>query len=245
MNSVVTPNSKTPLYKQLVSILREDIRNGIYTAGEKIPSEIELCDFYKVSRITVRNAITELVEEELLFKVQGKGTFVSEQKYIRPLNESLNFTNQCHQIGRKSSAKVICVEQLPASEQLAEKLGIEPGELIWKIMRVRYADDLAVMIETNYFSGQYGFLKEHDLTGSLYEILGKHHIYPDSATKSIGICYTTREEALLLSVPPYSAMLLINEQVFDSGQKIIHYCKQVLCSERWPYQLTVHSSFHN
>ena len=243
MSQNVNAHSGIPLYKQLISIIKNDIRSGVYKTGDKIPSETELCQRYQVSRITVRNAINELVEEELLFKTQGKGTFVAEPKYVRPLNKSLNFTNQCRQIGRKPSSKVISVEQMPATDNLAEMIGVKPQETIIKITRVRYADDLAVMLETTYFSQHYHYLCDCDLSGSLYEILGKHNVYPDSATKSLGICYASKDDSLLLSVPPFSAMLLIKEQVFDKDGQIIHYCKQVLCSERWPYRLTVHSNF--
>ena len=243
MSQDMNTHSGIPLYKQLISIIKNDIHNGVYKAGDKIPSETELCQRYQVSRITVRNAINDLVEEELLFKTQGKGTFVSDKKYLRPLNKSLNFTSQCLQIGRTPSSRVISIEQLPATVKVAEMLGVEPQDTVVKITRLRYADDLAVMLETNYFSSRYQYLCNYDLSGSLYEVLEKHGIRPDSATKSVGICYASKEEAHLLSVPPFSAMLLIKEQVFDKDGRIIHYCKQVLCSERWPYQLTVHSNF--
>ena len=85
MSQDMSTHSGIPLYKQLISIIKNDIHNGVYKAGDKIPSETELCQRYQVSRITVRSAINELVEEELLFKTQGKGTFVAEPKYVCPL----------------------------------------------------------------------------------------------------------------------------------------------------------------
>jgi GntR family transcriptional regulator len=79
----------TPLYKQLKAIIKESILNREMEPDQKIPSEIELSNKYKVSRITVRNAISELVEEDLLVKKQGKGTFVTLPK-IETGNSSIS-----------------------------------------------------------------------------------------------------------------------------------------------------------
>lgn len=76
--SEVRFNSTKSLYKQIKDRLKEQINTGEYKNGEKIPSERELCDLYKVSRITVRQAINEAVNEGLLYKVQGKGTYITD-----------------------------------------------------------------------------------------------------------------------------------------------------------------------
>ena len=76
-------NSIVPLYKQLKDRIKEAILSGELKPNQKIPSELELSQTYQISRITVRNAISELVDEELLEKKQGKGTFVRKRKIVQ------------------------------------------------------------------------------------------------------------------------------------------------------------------
>ena len=71
-------NSSVPLYEQLMNAIRADIDQGIFKAGEKLPTEAELEEKYAVSRITVRRAIKELCDDDILIKKQGKGTFVQQ-----------------------------------------------------------------------------------------------------------------------------------------------------------------------
>ena len=78
MPSELDHSSQEPLYLQVIEDIRRDIASGLYRAGEKIPSELELGDIYRVSRITVRNAVKVLEKEGLLIKRQGKGTFVAD-----------------------------------------------------------------------------------------------------------------------------------------------------------------------
>lgn len=78
--------SQSPLYQQLMTRLKNDIVAGVYPAGGRIPSEQVLCDTYGVSRVTVRKAMLDLVQEGLLVRQQGKGTFVAEEKLRRDLS---------------------------------------------------------------------------------------------------------------------------------------------------------------
>ncbi len=78
-------NNAVPLYEQMMMMLRERLDNHVLDAGEKLPSEAELCKSYGVSRITVRRAIDELVEEGYLEKKQGKGTFVTQKRAAIPV----------------------------------------------------------------------------------------------------------------------------------------------------------------
>ena len=78
-------NNAVPLYEQMMMMFRERLDNHVLDAGEKLPSEAELCKSYGVSRITVRRAIDELVEEGYLEKKQGKGTFVTQKRAAVPV----------------------------------------------------------------------------------------------------------------------------------------------------------------
>ena len=78
--------SSVPLYQQLMEVIQNQILNGELKENDRIPTEIELSREYDVSRITVRKAVELLVEEEILVKRQGIGTFVSQKKLCRNIN---------------------------------------------------------------------------------------------------------------------------------------------------------------
>ncbi|WP_130951437.1 GntR family transcriptional regulator, partial [Klebsiella pneumoniae] len=88
-------NTSVPLYRQLKDKILSDISSGKLAEGEKIPTEIELSELYNISRITVRNAVKELVAEGYLVKKQGKGTFVCLPKIERKVVHLLSFTAAC------------------------------------------------------------------------------------------------------------------------------------------------------
>src|SRR5699024_586858 len=89
--SRIDPTSSTPLYTQLVEVLRDKIQSKELVPGGKLPSERELCEIYDVSRITVRNAISRAENEGLVERIQGMGTFVATTKYKQSLSEVKSF----------------------------------------------------------------------------------------------------------------------------------------------------------
>ena len=111
MPSELDHASQEPLYLQVIEDIRRDIASGLYRAGEKIPSELELGDIYRVSRITVRNAVKVLEKEGLLVKRQGKGTFVTaEAEHKAPFeNDDIvrSFTKPCENNGVVPGARLV------------------------------------------------------------------------------------------------------------------------------------------
>ena len=96
-------NNKVPLYLQLVDDLIKKIENNTYKKDEKLPSERELCEMYGMSRITVRNALQELDRDNYIYKLHGKGTFVSSKTYKQNLVNLYNFTDEMKKIGKNAA----------------------------------------------------------------------------------------------------------------------------------------------
>ena len=105
--------SDIPLFEQLKNDLLEQIKKGIYISGQQIPTETELSELYHVSRITIRRAITELCNEGVLIKKQGKGTFVKERKIFRKLEHTLSFSDACKTNQMEASTIVTKREVIP------------------------------------------------------------------------------------------------------------------------------------
>ena len=140
MNAIYK-NSPLPRYYQLKEIMRERIRLGEWKPGDLIPSERELGETYGISRMTARQAITDLVNEGLFYREQGKGTFVSQHKITQQLIQLTGFTEDIRARGQRPGTKVLSAEMFPADEATAERLRISQGMLIFRLRRLRLADD--------------------------------------------------------------------------------------------------------
>src|SRR5205823_4815861 len=140
-------NSPLPRYYQLKEIMRERIRLGEWKPGDLIPSERELGETYGISRMTARQAITDLVNEGLFYREQGKGTFVSQHKITQQLIQLTGFTEDIRARGQRPGTKVLSAEMFPADEATAERLRISQGTLIFRLRRLRLADDEPLAIE--------------------------------------------------------------------------------------------------
>jgi DNA-binding GntR family transcriptional regulator len=236
-----------PLYRQLKESLRKRILNDEWKHGDKIPSESELSAEYSVSRVTVRNAIAELENEELLVKKQGKGTFVCQPKIQRKIEHLSSFTSACEANGLKARARIIRRETLDPNEDQQEKLGLVPGERILYIQRLRFADADPIMIENNYFPfNRFRFLLEEPMEGSLYELLKtKHEIVPADAAASkaetprttIEVVRANAESASLLRVPVGAPLFHIDTIIFDENGLPIHIGNQFIRGDRYVISL--------
>ena len=115
---MVEHNSNVPIYIQIKNDIKEKILSGQLKIGDKIASEIELMELYSVSRVTLRNAISELSNEGLLIKKQGKGTFVNKNKLKNKLEHLKSFSETCKLHGLIPSSKTLEVKvMIPTDEQ--------------------------------------------------------------------------------------------------------------------------------
>lgn len=177
MPSELDHSSQEPLYLQVIEDIRKDIASGLYRPGEKIPSEIELGDIYRVSRITVRNAVKVLEKEGLLIKRQGKGTFVTDEaEHKAPFeNDDIvrSFTKTCENNGVVPGAHlVVCERVLLPTDKAGFFGGADNGAAV-RVMRVRTADGMPLMVEDNLFDPvKYRFLLDEDLEDcSIFEVI--------------------------------------------------------------------------
>ncbi|MCI5801473.1 MAG: GntR family transcriptional regulator [Oscillospiraceae bacterium] len=226
-----------PLYKQLKNVILSNIEQGIYKKGEKIPTEQELSAMYHVSRMTVRTALEELTKENLLVRKQRKGTFVNAEKYQRQISRSTSFTEMCREIGCIPGAKVIKSVLEPANAEDVEELGVEDGERILHIERIRYADAVPISIEDSRFPEKYFGLLEEDLNNtSLYEILKEK--YGASLGKSptiIELIFASYEMARYLGIPDEYPLLCISSVTVNVGGEKICRSRQYIVGDKFKF----------
>ncbi|MCL7745712.1 GntR family transcriptional regulator [Halalkalibacter alkaliphilus] len=142
--------SSSPLYKQLAKKIKQQIHNGELSEGDAIPSENKLAETYGVSRVTIRQAIDLLVSQELLRRVQGSGTYVSEKKIEHNIYHLQGFTEEMEQLKKKTINKVLCYELKHPDEKIRGILGLDEDDQTFFVSRLRYVDDKPVVFERTY-----------------------------------------------------------------------------------------------
>lgn len=157
MNTRLTDlESPVPLYAQIKEILRERILNGTYKVHGQLPSESEISAVFNVSRITVRQALSDLQGEGLIFKIPGKGTFVAKPKAFQQLTQLEGFAEAMSSMGYEIFNKVLSHELVPATPVVAQKLGLDVEQPVTEIRRVRYLNREPVSIEVTYLPQEVG-----------------------------------------------------------------------------------------
>ena len=196
------------LYATVRQRLLDDIAQGVYQAGQQIPTENELCTQYNVSRITIRKAISDLVADGVLIRWQGKGTFVQSQKVENALLTVSGFTDFGVSQGKATKEKVIEQERVSAAP-FCEKLNI-PGNSevfhLW-IPLSRYPDFDEIYVEG---SSTYQLFQERFDTRVV------------SDKKTIDIFAATRPQAKWLKCELGEPLFRISKIAFDQNDKPVH-----------------------
>ncbi len=224
-----------PLYQQLVELLKEEIHVGRYKQGQKLPTELELCKLYHVSRNTVRSALQQLEKENLLLRQQGKGTFVSKKKYNHHIVPARSFTDMCREIGCKPDAKVIKSVIKGPSEADVVFLDLRPEAKIIAIERIRYTDGVPVELEISHFPESFSFLLDEDLNHcSMLELLReKYGIWFTKSRISLEVTFASYEMSHYLSVQKDYPLLLINSELSDQNGMPSCRCVQYVVGDKF------------
>ncbi len=147
---MIDKNSPLPLYYQLEEQIKKSIETEEFQPGDALPSERELSESYQISRMTVRQAITNLVNKGYLFREKGKGTFVSNQKFEQNLQGLTSFTEDMKARNLVPGSKLLHFEIYPADHDIKAKLSLKDDELIYKIKRLRLANNDPIAVETSF-----------------------------------------------------------------------------------------------
>lgn len=214
-----------PIYKKIIEYIEKCIRNEVYSRGGAIPSEQELCEKFQCSRMTVRKALDELVSSGILFKTQGKGTFVSTIEYDR-LYSLKGFTQIMKEQGSAASSEVLSFEQTAASNIIAKKLRIFEGDMVYSLARIRKAAGVALSIEQVYLPViEFPGLEKYDFsTSSLYETIEKEYgVRIERAVQAINTVDVTDGQAQILFQKDQGVALRTISIGYDKNSKPIEY----------------------
>lgn len=230
-----------PLYIQIKEVIDAAINNGKLSPGDKIPSESELKDIFKVSRTTIRLAIKELIYEGKLKSEQGKGTFVSRPKMEQHLPYLSSFTEEVKIKGHTPGAEIIELKRRFPNREIAENLEIEMDTEIIVLKRLRTVDGEVVGIHTSYLNSN--LLEDDDfenknLTGSLYDILeNEYEIVFTDAIETIEAKEANEEQSELLRIEKKSPLLYLERITMNESGQPVEFCKIAYTADSYKYKL--------
>ena len=148
--SAAAPAADVRLYSRIREELRERIASGAWQPHDRLPSESDLMSLYGVSRITVRQALSDLQKERLIFKVAGKGSFVSPAKPFQELGRLQGFAEAMGALGHETYNRVLAVSTAAASEEVAQLLLLAVGQPVVEIRRVRHVGAQPVSLDLTW-----------------------------------------------------------------------------------------------
>ena len=239
--SEISRDTVVPLYIQIAGEIKSKIEYGELPANSKIPTEMELSSDYGVSRITIRKALEMLVEEGILIRRQRVGTFVSDKKVSGKFNNCMGFTESCELEGSKPGTRFLTAELVKAKPFDVESLELAKDDKVIRIRRIRYCNDVPVVLEETHFCKRYAYLLAEDLNRSLHEILREYGVIVKKGSKIISICHATREEAEYLQIMEQDALILSRDVAYDMSGKPVYCRRDVINAERYQYKILVNN----
>lgn len=223
------------MYHQLKGILRDKIESGVWKPDELIDSEHQLMSQYGVSRNTVKRAIEDLVQEGLLKRIQGKGTFVSLPKIEHSLGGFYSFSKVLRAKGIESRDVILSIEQKAALPSIAGYLKISAGTMVHELKRLRCALNEPIIFETSYIPvGIAASITEADLLDNgLYDLLReRYNVAVVKAKESFEPVLIDTYEAALLDVREGFPALLLDRIAYDVAGTPIEYCRSIVRGDR-------------
>lgn len=227
-----------PLHQQVSHALRDHILRSL-APNDPIPTESELEDHFGVSRATIRRAVDDLVDEGLLARRQGAGTFVLEPKLTFEPAKLASWSDTIRAIGQEPRTRTIRRQEIRGPAWVLERLGLPSSAMVVWLWRLRLADDEAISVMVNYLpSHRVPGLVEHGLTyESLYDELRQtYQLVPVRTEDEVEAQLATDDEAALLGVPPASPILEVRRTTYLADETPIEISVARSRADRYRYR---------
>lgn len=224
-----------PIYAQIQEYIAEMILSGKLTPDSKIPSERDLSDELEVSRMTIRKAITELVNEGLLDRRHGSGTYVAKPKVTYESVELINYIEAMRARNITTGSQLLEFGQIVAGRRLAERLAVEIGHSLYRVILLRFANRVPVILERVYFPcSRCRELEEYDLEKtSIHDLLTtRYGVKLQKVLQTIEAVAASDIVAEQLRVEENFPLLMISQVMIDGETgKPVEYSQDFLRSD--------------
>ena len=224
---MIDKDSPVPYYYQLREALRDRIVTGALAPGAQLPSEAEICRTFSVSRTTVRQALAELLNEGLIRKEKGRGTFVAQPKIQERLVERLTgFYEDMVAQGLRPRTKILERGVIAAPPSIAALLEMDSGSPVILIRRLRMVNNEPLLLVVTYIPQALcpGLLEEELEEQSLYSVLEKKYgLHLARGRRYIEAVAATEQEAQLLGVPRGAPLVYLRSVTYLADGRPVEY----------------------
>lgn len=229
--TITTPaQRRRPLLTDVVrSELRQAIEAGTFPLGTKLPNEDELCRRYGVSRATLREAVGGLVEDGLVTRRHGSGTYVTRRPVLgNSLDTNFSYTEYLASSGLRAGKELISLRNFPADDECAAALGVEPGTDLIEARRVRTADGRPAIYSIDSIPAALFDRppRRAAFLGSLYQLLDDHGHAVDHADAVLAPALADRDTARLLNVAVSTPLQYIRQVDQDADGQALMFSRE-------------------
>ena len=229
----------SPVYIQIHNEIKKAIEAGKWKVGERIPAERELSTEFSVSRMTLRQAISTLVDEGILERKVGSGTYVASQKVQEKVSGVTSFTELTEAQGKKPSSRTISYHTSEPSLSEIEKLQLNDGDLVLRMERIRFADAVPICYETATIPEKLvrDFSKS-EVTKSLYKTLEeKAGLMIGRAEQTVSAMLASEKVSEYLDIKRGDAILRLHQLSYAQDGTPFEYVRTQYVGERFEFYL--------
>jgi len=225
-----------PVYQKIENEIKESIRLGKLKSGDLLPSENVLKEQYNVSRMTVRQALNNLVNEGYVYRHKGKGTFVQQQKIDKLIHGVRSFTEEMMSTNRTVKNKIIRFEVIQANSELAEKLFLQEGDEVFAIERVRYGGEIPVLFEELFVPKQiFRNLEKDVFKGSFYKFVESQNYKISHCIQIIEVKKADEKKADYLKIEKSDSVLKITRNTFLNNGRPFEYVRSSYRADQYRF----------
>ena len=231
-------------YMAIYEWLSDQITTKALLPGDKIPNENDLAARFGVHRMTVRQAIDKLVNDHMLVRMRGKGTFLLSDKkpqLTRSLETISTFHDDITRAGLDPRYKTLEARILPADAVVAERLGIPPGTDVVSLYRLMLASNVPLALEQCYLPADaFSGLLERPLDSILYEIIiTEYKMSLNYSRNEIGAVIPTDSEKKLLKIDDQCACLWVEGVVFSDEGKAVEFSRALYRGDKYTFKCSI------
>lgn len=244
---MLNQNSSRPLYEQLKNIIKEDIDAGVYKIGDKLPSEMALEEKHNVSRITVRRAVKELCDEQILIRKQGKGTFILSQTRQNHIGQMSGFHESMQKLNKKVNTQVLEKSIVKVNSSYAKYLQIEQGDEVVFLKRLMQADGKPSLIDICYIPLKRfpDIFEKLEGNFSLFSILkNDYKVKLESFYKILSVITANKDMAEILNCHDGEALFNMFKITYDENKIPLYISVSIVRTKNTSYVISSEGQEH-